>query len=65
MADNGSIDHIFRDRTLLDEAMRRTAREVQRRHKLLGRPLVVWQDGKVVKIPPEEIVVEETDDRAA
>lgn len=31
----------------------------------LGRPLVVWQDGKVVKVPPEEIVVEETDDRAA
>ena len=26
-------------------------------HKRMGRPIVVWRDGKVVKIPPEEIVV--------
>jgi hypothetical protein len=26
-------------------------------HKRMGHFLVVWRDGKVVKIPPEEIVV--------
>ena len=26
-------------------------------HKLRGHPIVVWRDGKVVTIPPEEIVV--------
>jgi hypothetical protein len=26
-------------------------------HKRMGRPIVIWRDGKVVKIPPEEIVV--------
>jgi hypothetical protein len=28
-------------------------------HKRMGRPIVVWRDGKVVTIPPEEIVVPE------
>jgi hypothetical protein len=26
-------------------------------HKRMGRPIVIWRDGKVVKVPPEEIVV--------
>jgi hypothetical protein len=26
-------------------------------HKRMGRPIMVWRDGKVVKIPPEEIIV--------
>jgi hypothetical protein len=26
-------------------------------HKRIGRSIVIWRDGKVVKIPPEEIVV--------
>jgi hypothetical protein len=26
-------------------------------HKRMGHSIVVWRDGKVVKIPPEEIVV--------
>jgi hypothetical protein len=28
-------------------------------HKQLGHPIVVWQDGKVVIIQPEDITVEE------
>jgi hypothetical protein len=28
-------------------------------HKRMGRSIVVWRDGKVVTIPPEEIVVPE------
>jgi hypothetical protein len=26
-------------------------------HKRMGHPIVVWRDGKVVTIPPEEIAV--------
>ena len=26
-------------------------------HKRMGHPIVVWRDGKVVTIPPEEIEV--------
>jgi hypothetical protein len=31
-------------------------------HKLLGNPIVVWRDGRVIIIPPEEIVVEPAPD---
>jgi hypothetical protein len=27
------------------------------RHKKLGEPIVIWRDGKVVWVPPEEIEV--------
>jgi hypothetical protein len=33
-----------------------------RAHKRAGRPIVVWRDGRVVEIPPEEIVIDEEDD---
>lgn len=32
------------------------------RHKKLGESIAVWQDGKVVIIPPEEIVIPPLDD---
>jgi hypothetical protein len=28
-------------------------------HKRMGRSIAVWRDGKVVTIPPEEIVIPE------
>lgn len=31
-------------------------------HKRAGQSIVVWQDGKIVKIPPEEIVVPKVDE---
>ena len=33
------------------------SRDALRRHKALGVPAVVWRDGRVVEIPPEEIEV--------
>jgi hypothetical protein len=30
-----------------------------RMHKLLGNSVAVWQDGRVVIVPPEEIVIDE------
>jgi len=32
-------------------------REARARHKALGQSIVVWRDGKVVEIPPEEIEI--------
>jgi predicted ABC-type ATPase len=32
-------------------------REAMARHKALGLPVVVWRDGKVVEIPPEDIQI--------
>ena len=38
-------------------AMCEAVREAIRRHKLLGQPIVVSREGKVVIIPPEEIEI--------
>ena len=32
-------------------ALKKAVREVVERHRKTGRPLAVWQDGKVSKIP--------------
>ena len=45
--------------------MRQAVRDTVREHKLLGQPIVVWRDGKVVWIPPEEIELEEETNGAA
>ena len=52
------INQICQDGTLIEEAVQRAARDARLLHKQMGVPLVVWQDGKVVEIHPEEIVVD-------
>jgi len=45
-------------KTLQDKAFRalkEAVREVVRQHKLSGRPLSVWQNGKVVHLSPYKI----------
>ncbi|MBK7643092.1 MAG: hypothetical protein IPJ19_08575 [Planctomycetes bacterium] len=36
-------------------AARKATAEAIRQHKLLGDPIAVWRDGKVVIVPPVEI----------
>src|SRR5687767_7057254 len=48
---------LFDDGPRLDEAMMEAFREACLRHKRAGVPLVVWRDGKIVEIPPEEIEI--------
>ena len=48
------IAKIFREGTLIDKALERAAREAMRAHKRAGVPLVVWRDGKVAYVEPEE-----------
>ncbi len=38
-------------------ALREAVADALAEHKLRGHPIAVWRDGKVVMIPPEEIVV--------
>ncbi len=42
---------------MAEKALREAVADALAEHKLRGHPIVVWRDGKVVFIPPEEIVV--------
>ena len=52
-----SIEELMLEGTAIDEALRRAVREALLRHKKLGESIVVWRDGKVVIVPPDEIQV--------
>lgn len=41
----------------ITESLARVGRDTMARHKALGQSIVVWRDGKVVVIPPEEIEI--------
>jgi hypothetical protein len=55
------IAAIMLDGSSIREALRQTRINVLTRHKKLGYPIVVWSNGKVVEIPPEEIKIPEPD----
>jgi len=52
------IDDIFREGTLIDKALREGVRKALLRHKEAGNPVVVWRDGKIVWLKPEEIAAQ-------
>ena len=41
----------------VEDALRRAVNHALLMHKRAGNPIASWKDGKVVLIPPEEIVV--------
>ena len=47
----------LRDDRLIARALGRGVREALLRHKLAGNPVAAWRDGRVVWIPPEDIVI--------
>lgn len=51
-----SISELMADHTLITEAIRRGVREAVLDHARAGRPVATWQNGKVVWIPPAEIL---------
>lgn len=53
------IQALFEDGRAIDAALAEAARNALIMHKRMGYPIVVWENGRVVWIPPEEIVVEE------
>jgi len=39
----------------ITKSLQAAGQSAWRRHKALGHPIVIWRDGKVVTVPPEEI----------
>jgi hypothetical protein len=46
------------DAKRIEAAMQRGVRQALWEHKQLGHHIIVWRDGKIVRLPPEEINVE-------
>jgi hypothetical protein len=51
------IAALFREGTLIDEALQKAVSQALRMHKLMGNPVAEWRDGKVVWVQPEDIPV--------
>jgi hypothetical protein len=43
----------------IEQILRHAVRHALLMHKRIGNPIATWRDGKVVIIPPEEILVDE------
>jgi hypothetical protein len=43
-----------------EEAFKKAVAEALAEHRLHGIPIAVWRDGKVVRIPSEQIVVRDS-----
>jgi hypothetical protein len=54
-----NIPEILKDRARIQKALRDGVQKALRIHKLMGVPAIVWRDGKVVAIPPEEIELDD------
>lgn len=52
-----TIEELFEEGTEIDAALQRAVREALIRHKKLGESIAVWEDGKVVILPPDKIPV--------
>ncbi|HUY92825.1 MAG TPA: hypothetical protein VMV10_29060 [Pirellulales bacterium] len=50
---------LFADGREIDAALAKAVREALLEHKRAGNPIAVWENGRVVWIPPEEIVVDD------
>jgi hypothetical protein len=50
-------DYVFKQAIEIGEVLQRAVNHALRMHKRLGNPIATWKDGKVVIVPPEEIVI--------
>ena len=62
MKQNGFGGFFRENRRIIDDAMKRAARDALLAHKQAGVPIAVWRDGKVVTIPAEEIEIPPQDE---
>ena len=44
-----------------EEALKKAVADTIADHKRTGDPIVIWRDGKVVKVPADQIEVRETE----
>ncbi|EDX77300.1 hypothetical protein MC7420_437 [Coleofasciculus chthonoplastes PCC 7420] len=43
----------------INQALAKAVQDALLKHKQAGNPVAIWRDGKVVWIPPEEILAKE------
>ncbi len=53
------ITALFEDGREIEAAIKKGAQQAVRIHKALGHEVATWQDGKVVWIQPEDIVLDD------
>ena len=58
MSGPGRIGALFEDGAAIDAALAEAALAAQREARLLGRPLVIWQEGQLTEVPPDPIPAE-------
>jgi hypothetical protein len=49
------IDQIFQNGTAIDEALDRAYRRAVRQHRQNGVPMVFWENGKILKVPADQL----------
>ena len=52
------IAEAFADPEIITEELAKGVREALIKHKQAGNSIVIWRDGKIVTIKPEEITVQ-------
>ena len=52
------LQELFGNGKRLDYLAKEAVRDALREHKRLGQSVVIWQDGKVVTVAPEDIPVD-------
>ena len=52
------IEHLMIDGKLIDKALERGRIEALRRHAAAGVPIVIWEDGRIKKVPAEPLLKE-------
>lgn len=50
-------DYVSKQAIEIGEVLQRAVNHALLMHKRLGNPIATWKDGKVVIVPPEEIVI--------
>ena len=41
----------------IERVLQRAVHHALRMHKRIGNPIATWKDGKVIIVPPEEIII--------
>ncbi len=50
-------DYVSKQAVEIGQVLQRAVNHALLMHKRLGNPIATWKDGKVVIVPPEEIVI--------
>ncbi|MDP2683376.1 MAG: hypothetical protein Q8P28_11395 [Deltaproteobacteria bacterium] len=52
-----TIDEIFKAGVPIDKALKKAVQVALLHHKQAGNPIVIWRNGKIIWLKPEEIPI--------